>query len=435
MTRIVDLIRRKTDGEEVTFEEFEQLISSYARGEITDYQMAAFLMAGSCNGFSDTEAAALTSAMLKCGLQVDLSDIPQPKVDKHSTGGVGDKITLIASPIAAAAGIAVPTITDRGLGYTGGTLDKLQAIPGFRTELPLAEFRQTVSTHGLAFTGQTQELAPADKKLFALRDATATTDCLELIAASIMSKKLAEGIDGLVLDVKVGRGSLIRDRAEGRRLAQLMITIGRRMDVRMQALLTDMNQPLGFTIGNALEVMEVSQTLQGQGPADLIGLSVEIAARMIYLGEPSRSLESARDQAQQLLADGSAFEKLQAVIEAQGGDPNVLQQFELLPNASGEHIISSPRAGFVSRINADDIGHAAALLGAGRDAMDDTIDPAVGVILQSKVGDEVMEGSRLCALYYTDETNLQDGVQLVEDAFRISAIQPEPIDLALDLVQ
>jgi pyrimidine-nucleoside phosphorylase/thymidine phosphorylase len=373
--------------------------------------------------------------MLKCGLQVDLSDIPQPKVDKHSTGGVGDKITLIASPIAAAAGIAVPTITDRGLGYTGGTLDKLQAIPGFRTELPLAEFRQTVSTHGLAFTGQTKELAPADRKLFALRDATATTDCLELIAASIMSKKLAEGIDGLVLDVKVGRGSLIRDRAEARRLAQLMITIGRRMDVRMQALLTDMNQPLGFTIGNALEVMEVSQTLQGQGPADLVGLSVEIAARMIYLGEPSRSLESARDQAQQLLADGSAFAKLQAVIEAQGGDPNVLQKFELLPNASGEHIISSPRAGFVSRINADDIGHAAALLGAGRDAMDDDIDPAVGVILQSKVGDEVMEGSRLCALYYTDETNLQDGVQLVEDAFRISATQPEPIDLALDLVQ
>ena len=435
MIRIVDLIRRKRDGEEVTFEEFEHLISSYARGEIKDYQMAAFLVAGSCSGFSDTEAAALTSAMLKCGRQVDLSDIPQPKVDKHSTGGVGDKITLIASPIAAAAGIAVPTITDRGMGYTGGTLDKLQAIPGFQTELPLAEFRQTVATHGLAFTGQTNELAPADKKLFALRDATGTSDCLELIAASIMSKKLAEGIDGLVLDVKVGRGSLIRDRAEARRLAQLMITIGRRMEVRMQALLTDMNQPLGFTIGNALEVMEVSQTLQGQGPADLIGLSVEIAARMIYLGKPSRSLESARDQAQQLLADGSAFAKLQAVIEAQGGDPNVLKQFELLPNASGEHIISSPRAGFVSRINADDIGHAATLLGAGRDAMEDVIDPAVGVILQSKVGDEVMEGSRLCALYYTDETNLQEGVQLVEDAFRISATQPEPVDLALDLVQ
>ena len=435
MTRIVDLIRRKTDGEEVTFEEFEQLISGYARGEVKDYQMGAFLMAGSCYGFSDTEAAALTSAMLKCGRQVDLSDIPQPKVDKHSTGGVGDKITLIASPIAAAAGIAVPTITDRGMGYTGGTLDKLQAIPGFQTELPLAEFRQTVATHGLAFTGQTNELAPADKKLFALRDATGATDCLELIAASIMSKKLAEGIDGLVLDVKVGRGSLIRDRAEARRLAELMITIGRRMEVRMQALLTDMNQPLGFAVGNALEVMEVSQTLQGQGPADLVGLSVEIAARMIYLGEPSRSLESARDQAQQLLADGSAFAKLQAVIEAQGGDPNVLQQFELLPNASGEHIISSPRAGFVSRINADDIGRAAALLGAGRDAMDDAIDPAVGVILQSKVGDEVMEGSRLCALYYADETNLQEGVQLVEDAFRISATKPEPVDLALDLVQ
>ena len=435
MTRIVDLIRRKTDGEEVTFEEFEHLISGYARGEIKAYQMAAFLVAGAGNGFSDTEAAALTSAMLKCGRQVDLSDIPQPKVDKHSTGGVGDKITLIASPIAAAAGIAVPTITDRGMGYTGGTLDKLQSIPGFQTELSLAEFRQTVATHGLAFTGQTNELAPVDKKLFALRDATGTIDCLELIAASIMSKKLAEGIDGLVLDVKVGRGSLIRERAEARRLAQLMITIGRRMEVRMQALLTDMNQPLGFTVGNALEVMEVAQTLQGQGPADLVGLSIEIAARMIYLGEPSRSLESARDQAQQLLADGSAFAKLQAVIEAQGGDPNVLQQFDLLPNASGEHIISSPRAGFVSRINADDIGRAASLLGAGRDAMDDAIDPAVGVILQSKVGDEVMEGSRLCALYYTDETNLQEGVQLVEDAFRISATQPEPVDLALDLVQ
>ena len=321
------------------------------------------------------------------------------------------------------------------MGYTGGTLDKLQSIPGFQTELPLAEFRQTVATHGLAFTGQTNELAPADKKLFALRDATGTIDCLELIAASIMSKKLAEGIDGLLLDVKVGRGSLIRDRAEARRLAQLMITIGRRMEVRMQALLTDMNQPLGFTIGNALEVMEVSQTLQGQGPADLIGLSVEIAARMIYLGEPSRSLESARDQAQQLLADGSAFAKLQAVIEAQGGDPNVLQQFELLPNASGEHIISSPRAGFVSRINADDIGHAATLLEpVEMPWMTSSIRPWASSCNQ-RVGDEVMEGSRLCALYYTDETNLQEGVQLVEDAFRISATQPEPVDLALDLVQ
>lgn len=435
MTRIIDLIRRKQDGEEITSEEFEHLVSGYTKGEIEDYQMASFLMAGSCNGFSETEATALTLAMAKCGRKLDLGDIEHPKVDGHSTGGVGDKISLIATPIAAAAGIAVPAVTGQAILYTGGTLDKLQAIPGFRTDLPLAEFRQIVVAHGLAFSGQTNDLAPADKKLSALRDVTGTADCPELIAASVMSKKLAAGLDGLVLDVKVGSGSLVRRRTDARRLAELMIAIGHRMDIRMQALLTDMNQPLGFTVGNALEVMEVSQTLQGQGPADLSGLSVEIAARMIYLGEPSSSLESARDQAQQLLTDGSAFAKLQAVIKAQGGDPNVLQQFELLPNANGEHIILSPRAGFVSRINADEIGRAAGLLGASRDAMGGNIDPAVGVILQSKIGDEVTEGSRLCALYYTDESHLEEGVQLVEDAFRISANPPEPIDLALDLVQ
>ena len=292
-----------------------------------------------------------------------------------------------------------------------------------------------MAEHGLAFGGQTNAIAPVDKRLYALRDATATVDSLALIAASIMSKKLTENLDGLLLDVKVGTGSLIPDRADARRLAQLMISIGRKMEIRVQALLTDMSEPLGFTIGNALEVMEAAQTLQNQGPPDLVGLSTEIAARMIYLGKPARSIDSARDQAQQLLADGSALAKFRDVITAQEGNPDVLTQFELLPNASGEHIISSPRAGFISRINADDIGRAAVLLGAGRDNVDDTIDPAVGVILQCKVGDQVVEGSRLCALYYTEETRLQEAVLLVEDAFRLSSIQPEPRDLALDLVQ
>lgn len=435
MERIVDLIRRKRDGEELSFEEYERLISGYARGEVRDYQMAALLMAGCCNEFTDAEATALTSAMLKCGERIDFSSVNRPKVDKHSTGGVGDKISLISAPIAAAAGIAVPMITGRALGHTGGTLDKLESIPGLRTNLSVAEFQKIVAEHGLAFVGQTNEIAPVDKKLYALRDATATIDSPALIAASIMSKKLAENLDGLLLDVKVGRGALLASRTEARRLAQLMISIGRRMEIRVQALLTDMNEPLGFTIGNALEVMEASQALQNQGPPDIVGLATEIAARMIYLGEPTRSIDSARERAQQLLADGSAFEKFREVIAAQGGNPDVTTQFELLPNASGEHVISSPRSGYISRINADDIGQAAAMLGAGRNTMEDAIDHAVGVILQCKVGDEVVEGSRLCALYYTDETNLQEAIQLVEDAFRLSAAAPEPRDLALDLVQ
>jgi pyrimidine-nucleoside phosphorylase/thymidine phosphorylase len=272
-------------------------------------------------------------------------------------------------------------------------------------------------------------------RMYALRDATATVESPALVAASIMSKKLAEDLDGLLLDVKVGQGALMKGRAEARRLAQLMITIGRRMNLRVQALLTDMEQPLGFTVGNALEVMEACQSLQNQGPPDLVGLSAELAARMIFLGEPTRSIESARDQAQQLLADGSAFRKLQDVVAAQGGNAMALQDFQLLPNAMGEHIVSSPREGYISRINADDIGRAAALLGAARDRMEDPIDPAVGVILQTKVGDKVAAGARLCALYYTDETRLPEAVQLVEDAFRLSASPPETRDLVLDLVQ
>lgn len=435
MDRIVDLIRRKRNSEELTLEELERLINGYIRGEISDAQMAAFLMAGTCNGFNDSEAIALTAAMLRCGQRVDLSAVEKAKVDYHSTGGVGDKISLIAAPIAAACGLAVPVIAQRGIGHTGGTLDKLQSIPGFRTQLELADFEELVAEFGLAFTGQSNELAPADKRLCTLRETTATVESQALIAASVMSKKLAEGLDGLILDVKVGKGSLLAGRTEARRLAQLMISIGRRMDVRVQALLTDMDQPLGFTIGNALEIMEASQTLQGQGPPDLTGLGVEAAARMVFIGNPAISIDSARDQANEAITNGSAIEVFQNVIAAQGGDANILQQFELLPNASGEHVITSPRDGYISRINADDVGRAAMLLGAGRANAEDEIDPAVGIVLQAKVGDNVVAGSGLCALYYTDETNLPEAVQLVEDAFRLSASTPEPRDLVIDLVQ
>ncbi len=433
--RTVDLIRKKRDGEELTAKEIEFLVQNYTRGAIPDYQMAAFLMAVYYSDFSENEVTALTLAMLHSGEQVDLSDLNGAKIDKHSTGGVGDKTSFIAAPIAAAAGVIVPMVSGRGLGHTGGTLDKIESIPGFRTRLSVEEFRAVLKEHNLCFIGPTDQIAPADRKTYALRDATATVESLPLIAASIMSKKLAEGIDGLVLDVKVGAGAFMKRQLEARKLAQLMVAIGRRMNKRVQALLTDMDQPLGYAVGNALEIMEVSQTLQNQGPADLTQISLELAARMINLASGSQNLDAAREQAGQILASGAAFTKFQQVIVAQGGNPDVLNQFELLPNASGAREILSPRAGYVSRINAEDIGLASVMLGAGRDTMERQIDPAVGIILERKVGEKVPAGGRLCTLYYTDETHLDEAAQLVEDAFHISGAPPDPRELVLEVVQ
>ena len=283
----------------------------------------------------------MTDSMVSSGTTVDLSSIPGVKVDKHSTGGVGDKTSLIASPLAAAAGVIVPMISGRALGHTGGTLDKLESIPGFRTDLSIEEFKTQLAEHGLAFIGQTPEIAPADGKLYSLRDATATVESIPLIATSIMSKKLAVGLDALVLDVKVGSGAFMKKQVEARRLAQLMVGIGRRLDKRVQALITDMNQPLGYAVGNALEIMEVSQTLQNAGPADLTRISLELAARMIYLGKIVKTLDEARELAQSKLLDGSGYRKFKDVIAAQGGNPKVLDQFELLPNATGAQEITT----------------------------------------------------------------------------------------------
>ncbi len=433
--RTVDLIRKKRDGEELTAKEIEFLVENYTRGGIPDYQMAAFLMAAFYAGLNENETEALTLAMLNSGEQLDFSDLPGVKISKHSTGGVGDKTSLIVGPIAAAAGVTVPKLTGRGLGFTGGTLDKLESIPGFRTTFSIPEFRSLLEKHGLAFVGVSGQIVPADKKLYALRDATATVESLPLIAASIMSKKLAEGFDGLVLDVKVGSGAFMKRQVDARKLAQMMVALGRRVNKKVQAVLTDMDQPLGYAVGNALEVMEVSQTLRNEGPTDLTQLSIEIAARMIYLGKVTESLEAAREQAASLLASGAAFQKFQDVIAAQGGNPDVLNQFELLPNATGAHEILSPRAGFITRINAADIGQAAALLGAGRDTMDRSIDPAVGIILERKVGERTPAGGRLCTLYYTDDARLEEAAQLVEDAFHISAAAAEPRELVLEVIQ
>jgi pyrimidine-nucleoside phosphorylase len=432
--RTVDLIHRKRDGEELSPEEIAFLVDGYTNGSIPDYQMSAFLMAVVFSGMTDREVSALTERMTNSGESIDLSSAPGVKVDKHSTGGVGDKTSLIAAPLAASAGVTVPMISGRALGHTGGTLDKLESIPGFRTNLSIDEFRAQLIQHRLAFIGQTPQVAPADGKLYALRDATATVESIPLIASSIMSKKMAEGLDALVLDVKVGNGAFMKKQVDARRLAQMMVGIGRRLDKRVQALITDMNQPLGYAIGNALEVMEVSQTLQNAGPADLTRLSLELAARMMFLGKVTTTLEEARELAQTKLLDGSGYRKLKEVIAAQGGNPAVLDRFELLPNATGAREIASPRAGYVSAIDAEYIGQASSMIGAGRDTKEDSIDPAVGVILEVKVGQKVDAGGVLCRLYYTGEERVEEAAQLVEDAFRISATAPEERALILEVV-
>jgi pyrimidine-nucleoside phosphorylase len=432
--RTVDLILRKRGGEELSVEEIQFLINGYTSGEIPDYQIAAFLMATYFSGMTDRELSSFTEVMIGSGEVLDLSDIPGVKVDKHSTGGVGDKTSLICAPIAAAAGVVVPMISGRGLGHTGGTLDKLESIPGLSTDLTLDQFRAQLAEMGLAFMGQSEEIAPADKRLYALRDVTGTVESISLIASSIMSKKMAEGLDALVLDVKVGHGAFMKKQVEARRLAQAMVGIGRRLDKKVQALITDMNQPLGFAVGNALEVMEVSQTLQKAGPADLTRLSLELSARMIHLGKVTATLDEARKLAEDKLMDGSAYRKFKQVVEAQGGNPQALDRFELLPNATGMREILSPRAGFVSAIMAEDIGRASQMMGAGRARKEDAIDPAVGVILEVKAGEKVEAGSVLCRLYYTGEENLDEAAELVEDAFRISGTRPEERELILEVV-
>jgi pyrimidine-nucleoside phosphorylase len=432
--RTVDLIHKKRDGGELTAEEISHLVESYNSGAIPDYQMSAFLMAVYFAGMTDREVSAFTDSIVRSGETVDLSSIPGPKVDKHSTGGVGDKTSLIAAPVAAAAGVIVPKISGRALGHTGGTLDKLESIPGMRTDLSLDEFRSQLGEVGLCFIGQSSEVTPAEGKLYSLRDVTATVDSIPLIASSIMSKKLTIASDALVLDVKVGSGAFMKRQTEARKLAQMMVGIGRRVDRRVQALITDMNQPLGYAVGNAVEIMEVSQVLHNEGPDDLKRLSLELAARMIFLAKVVPTLDDARELALQKLADGSAFRKFRDVIQAQGGDPKALDKFELLPNATGMREITSPRAGYVTVIDAEGVGSASGLLGASREQKEDKIDAAVGLILEAKVGDKVEAGSVLCRLYYTKEERVDDAADLVEDAFRISSQKPESRELILEVV-
>ncbi len=397
--RPYELIHRKRDGGRLTAEELTALVSGYTAGEIPDYQLAAFCMAVFFRGMDDGEVRALTEAMLRSGDVLDLSAIPGVKVDKHSTGGVGDKVSLPLAPLAAACGVKVPMVSGRGLGHTGGTLDKLEAIPGFRVDLPVERFTALVRDLGLGLIGQTARIAPADKKLYALRDVTATVESIPLIAGSIMSKKLAEGIDALVLDVKVGRGAFMKTLPEARRLAETLAGIGRGMGKRVTALLTAMEQPLGLAVGNALEVVESVEVLRGGGPADLVELTVALTAEMVLLAGLAPDLAAARAAVRRAIADGSGLARLRAIVEAQGGDPATIDDPGLLPRAAEVLPIASPADGVVEALDAEAVGLAAMALGAGRARVEDRVDPAVGVVLVAKVGDRVGRGQPLCFVH------------------------------------
>jgi pyrimidine-nucleoside phosphorylase len=428
------IIRKKRDGAALEREEIFDFIQRYSRGEIPDYQASALLMAIYFRGLDARETADLTEAMMRSGQVLDLSEFSQPKIDKHSTGGVGDQTSLIVAPAAAAGGLVVPMISGRGLGHTGGTLDKLESIPGFRTRLSLAEFRQALAECGLAMVGQTDELVPADRKLYALRDVTSTVDSIPLISASIMSKKLAEGIDGLVLDVKTGSGAFMKRIEEARALAERMVQIGAACGKRVRAVVTDMSQPLGWAVGNALEVIESIETLKGRGPRDLVEISRELTAHMFLLGSVETTLDAGRARFDAMVRSGYALEKFTQTIACQGGDPRVVEDYARLPGSQNEDSLVASEDGYLAGLEAETIGRASMVLGAGRDRLDSAVDPGVGLVFEKKVGDAVVTGERICAIYSNDHTRGERVRQMLRNAV---VIVQEPVaspPLMLDVI-
>jgi pyrimidine-nucleoside phosphorylase len=429
--RVVDLIKRKRDGGELSPEEVAFIVNGYARGDIADYQMSAFLMAVYFRGMTPAETVSLTHQMIGSGRVVDLSGLPGKKVDKHSTGGVGDKASLVLAPLAAASGVWVPMVSGRGLGHTGGTLDKLESIPGFRVDLTMNEYRRVLERVGMVLSGANHEIAPADKKMYALRDVTATVESIPLITGSILSKKVAEGIDGLVLDVKSGSGAFMKPLDQARKLAESLISVGRSLGIQVIALLTDMDQPLGRSVGNALEVIECIDTLKGQGPPDLARLSIELAAQMIRIAGKVETLEEARALARQQIESGAGLERFRAVIAEQGGDPRVVDDYSRFPRAGHSEVLVADIRGFVSKIEAETVGLAAMQLGAGRERLDSQIDPAVGIVMHKKVGDEVDRGEPLCTIHYNASEKLDIVRRMLAGAFGYSEVRMSPRPLIL----
>jgi pyrimidine-nucleoside phosphorylase len=421
--RFVDVIARKRDGEALSRGDIDLFVRGVGEASLPDYQTSALLMAIVLRGMTDQETAWLTDAMVRSGERVDLSDIPGVKVGKHSTGGVGDKVSIVLAPIVAACGIVVPKMSGRGLGHTGGTLDKLESIPGFRVAVSIPEFKQMLADVGTAIVGQSPSLVPADKKLYALRDVTATVESIPLISASVMSKKIAEGSTALVLDVKCGHGAFMKSEAEAHQLARSLVEIGTRAGVRTEALITGMAAPLGRAIGNALEIRECIDVLKGQGPEDLVELLVALGARMLSLSGKYKN--SAAEQAvRNALSSGAALEKLRAMVARQGGDPAVLDDYDRLPSARLRHEVVADRSGYVATMNAELIGRSSMALGAGRLHVEDTIDHGAGVLLTRRPGEAVGAGEPVVELLYNEERGLPEAISLARAAFTISDAPP-----------
>jgi pyrimidine-nucleoside phosphorylase len=419
--RMLDVIARKRDGRELSPAEIDAVVRGYTAGEIPDYQVSAWLMAALLRGLTRAETAALTESMLHSGSVLDLSEFAGKKVDKHSTGGVGDKTSLVLAPVAAAGGLIVPMISGRGLGHTGGTLDKLEAIPGFNVRLTLRRFREVLQECGCAMIGQTDEIAPADRKFYSLRDVTGTVESPNLICASIMSKKMAEGLDGLVLDVKTGSGAFMKTQADAAHLAELMVETGTRMGKKVVALITDMDQPLGRKIGNALEVEECIDVLQGGGPEDLRELCLELAGWMLVLGDKATGAAEGKAQAARLIDSGKALDVFRKMILAQAGDAGVLDDPEHLPKATHRMTVKAREGGYVTAIQCEQMGRANVILGGGREKKEDSVDPAVGIELHKKVGDQVKKNEAICTIYYNSQSRAEQAQTLIQSSYSMAA--------------
>lgn len=432
--RAYDIILKKRMGRELAKDETEFLVNGYMSGDVPDYQMAAFAMAVFFRGMTSRETADLTMVIVNSGERVDLSGIAGKKVDKHSTGGVGDKTTLVLGPLVAAAGVPVAKMSGRGLGHTGGTIDKLESIPGFNTALPREKFIDSVNRIKIAIGGQTGNLAPADKRLYALRDVTATVDSVPLIASSVMSKKIAAGADAIVLDVKTGSGAFMKTLEDAVELARAMVDIGTQVGKQTVALITDMNQPLGRTVGNAMEVAEAIECLGGGGPPDLRELCLALGSHMIHLAGAAESPRQARAVLEEILSDGRGLRKFRELVENQGGDPSCADDLSKLPQAGQIVDITAASAGYVSAIEAEQVGVAAMVLGAGRETKESNIDLAVGIKLHKKVGDEVETGESLATLYVNDETKTAQARDMVLGAYKIEPSPPVPRKLVMGIV-
>ena len=424
------LIERKRDGGRIESGDWRALVFAYAAGHVPDYQMAALLMAVLIRGVDDTELVALTDAMRESGASLDLSGMGRPRIDKHSTGGVGDKVSLVLAPLVASLGVAVPMMSGRGLGHTGGTLDKLEAIPGFRTRLSIEEATRQIEKHGCAMFGQTEEIAPADRKMYALRDATSTVESIPLIAASIMSKKLAESLTGLVLDIKQGSGAFMPDRERGLQLARTMIALGARKECEVVALLTAMDRPLGRACGNALETEEAIHALRGEGPPDLMEVTYALAVEMLLLARAARDAADARAKLEGAISSGAAADKFREIIELQGGNPGVVDDPGVLPQAAACEIFTATRAGFVSTVDPRTVGRGITALGGGRRTVDDVIDPAVGFVITAKPGDHVSAGESLATIFARDAAGVAEGRAALAKAITIA----DEVELPLPLI-